>query len=74
MAAPVSVDHEWYLPILIWIPAVALLGGLIFTLRSGKLYARGTAITRQDDPATYWIGAAFLVVFSLFAIYLAMWN
>jgi len=55
-------DREWYLPFIGAIVPIGFLGFLVVTLWSGKLYARGSILTRTENPSAYWTGAAFIVI------------
>jgi len=55
-------DQEWYLSFLIWVPASAFFGALVFTLWTGRLYARGPIHSRDTEPSTYWVGVGFIAV------------
>ena len=63
------MDHDWYLHILVWAPSAAFLGGLIFTLWTGRLYGRGPIFSRSEQPRNYWAGVTFLVVCLTVATY-----
>ena len=63
------MDREGYLPILAWLPAIAFLSGLVFTLWPGNLHARAAVLSRDEKPQTYWMGVAFMVVCLAITIY-----
>lgn len=66
------IDQEWYLPILVWVVPAGFLAALIFTLWTGKLYARGPICFRDKQPDAYWSGVAFLVVCLAITVYMAV--
>lgn len=66
-----AIDHDWYLRFLVWGPTTAFLGGLIFTLWTGRLFARGPVFTRHEHSKSYWTGVMFLVLGLIITTYLA---
>jgi hypothetical protein len=55
------VAQEWYLSFLVWVPSLGFVAFLVFTLWTGKLYARGPIYLRDKHPVEYWSGVGFLV-------------
>lgn len=66
------MGHDWYLPILIWFLAIAFIGFLVFTLWTGKFYARGPVYGRRERPSEYWTGVVFLALASSLLTYVAI--
>ena len=68
-----KIDPPWFGP---WLEAAAILvmvGGLVYALVSGKVYARGPIIERSKNPSLYWFCVGFFVLAILLpAIYIAV--
>lgn len=59
---PSKIDHDWFLPILLFAVPIIFLGYFAFCLWKGEINVRGAATYRRtENPSMFWFCAGTLL-------------